>query len=517
MEAEIRNRSGTLALLCWLAACGAPAAGTPEDPVTPAVPAAMSGTTSAAGSTGTQSTLPSTAAQRPAIPTTPTATASPSAATTPAASTTAPVTAGGTSVLPCGVAQVLASNCQTCHGAEPIGGAPMPLVSFADLHAPAKTQPSMKVYELSKLRMHDTSRPMPPNGSMKPADVSALDTWFDSGAIAGSAQDATCDLTTAQPGNGPGSKDGTIGRLEAGPGETCYEFKVHQSTTEVDDEPFGIPMGEQYEQFYYNVPWPADTVATAYATIPDNASVLHHWLLFATNELQAEGAHITAPLPTLIGTDPQLLTGWAVGGPNLEMPDDVGMELPNPGRTINVQWHFYNSSDTLQKDKSSVQICTVPKSMRPNTGSVTFAGTEDLNGNVWSGGPGMPAGKDSTFTTTCRPGRGDIPIHIVGFEPHMHRIGKRMTSSILRKDGTKDMVFDKPFVFGNETHYFSPHDIMPGEMLETSCSFFNDNNFGVPFGESTDTEMCYQFVFHYPAHALTNGAFSLLGVSDTCW
>jgi hypothetical protein len=29
--------------------------------------------------------------------------------------------------------------------------------------------------------------------------------------------------------------------------------------------------------------------------------------------------------------------------------------------------------------------------------------------------------------------------------------------------------------------------------------------------------MCYQFVFAWPAHALSNGAFSLLGVPDTCW
>jgi hypothetical protein len=29
--------------------------------------------------------------------------------------------------------------------------------------------------------------------------------------------------------------------------------------------------------------------------------------------------------------------------------------------------------------------------------------------------------------------------------------------------------------------------------------------------------MCYQFVFSWPAHALANGAPSLLGVTDTCW
>jgi hypothetical protein len=84
-------------------------------------------------------------------------------------------------------------------------------------------------------------------------------------------------------------------------------------------------------------------------------------------------------------------------------------------------------------------------------------------------------------------------------------------------DGTVHKVFDEPFSFGNETHYYVDHELKPGEQLITSCTFFNDNDFGVPFGESSDTEMCYQFTFAYPAHAISNGAPSLLGVTDTCW
>jgi hypothetical protein len=99
----------------------------------------------------------------------------------------------------------------------------------------------------------------------------------------------------------------------------------------------------------------------------------------------------------------------------------------------------------------------------------------------------------------------------------MHKIGKNMSTSIKRANGTVDKVFDQPFSFGNETHYFVDVEVKPGDSLTTSCSFNNTNNFGVPFGESSDTEMCYQFTFHWPAHALSNGAGSLLGVTDTCW
>jgi len=429
----------------------------------------------------------------------------------------APPAAQGT--LPCGVSRVLASSCQSCHGATQIGGAPMPLVTFADLHAPAKTQPTMKVYQLAQLRIHDQTRPMPPiqSPALAAADMATLDSWLQAGALTATAAETMCDTPMEPVGN----QDGSTGPLVEGPGEKCYEFKVHESTTMVDDVPYDVGDGEHYEQFYYKVPWPQDSVATAYGTRSDNAKVLHHWLLFSTTENEVEGFHKTAPLPTLLGVNPVLLAGWAVGGPNLVAPKDVGFELPNPGAQINVQWHFYNSTGTPQADASSVQVCTVPKSMRKNIGSITWAGTEDLYGNIWTGGPGMPPGEESTFTTTCIPGREGLgpndSIHIIGFEPHMHRIGTRMQTAVRHTDGTIETIFDKPFSFGNETHYYQDYELKPGEQLVTTCTFMNTNDFGVAFGESSDSEMCYQFVFAYPAHALSNGAFSLLGVPDTCW
>jgi hypothetical protein len=421
-------------------------------------------------------------------------------------------------ILPCGVAKALATNCQTCHAATPIAGAPMPLVTFADLHKAAVTQPTMKVFQVVQLRIHDVMHPMPPQGKLPDADMTTLDTWTKAGGLTGTAADATCDLTPPQVIG----KDGSAGPLTPGPGETCYEFKTHQSTTMVDDVKYDVGgTGEHYEQFYFKVPWPKDTVATGYATIIDNPKVLHHWLLFSTNETDNEGFHKTAPLPTLIGTNPILLAGWAVGAPNVVPPKDVGFELPDPGGTINVQWHFYNSTTEDQKDASKVQICTIPKAMRAHVGGVTWLGTEDLGGNKWFGGKGMPPHQMSTFKSTCTPGRTGLgptdSIHIIGFEPHMHKIGKHMTTTVTHMDGTTETIFDQPFSFGNETHYFKDYELKAGEKLNTACSFDNESDVGVPFGESSDTEMCYQFTFAWPAHSMTNHAASLLGVPDTCW
>lgn len=317
------------------------------------------------------------------------------------------------------------------------------------------------------------------------------------------------------------NQDGSYGPLQVRADETCYEFKTHGSTTSVDDTPFDVGLGDHVEQFYFRAPWPTGSVATGYATLTDNTKVLHHWFLFSTSEDQPEGFHAETPLPTLIGTNPVLLAMWGAGGSNLVAPDDVGFELPPQGAQLNLQWTYNNITGQPQRDASVLQVCVTPGSKRPHVAGITWLGTEDLNGNVWFGGAGMPAHQVSTFSSTCVPGRAGLgasdPIHILGFEPHMNALGARMQTEVMHANGTHETLFDQPFSFGSERHAFKRYDLLPGERLTTRCTFDNTTDLGVPFGATSDTEMCYQFAFAYPAHALANQAASLLGANDSCW
>jgi hypothetical protein len=80
-----------------------------------------------------------------------------------------------------------------------------------------------------------------------------------------------------------------------------------------------------------------------------------------------------------------------------------------------------------------------------------------------------------------------------------------------------ETVFDKPFDFNHQVHYPQNIKLNPGDTITSTCTFNNTTDKGVPFGESTDTEMCYQFTFAWPAHSLENHASSLIGASNTCW
>lgn len=79
------------------------------------------------------------------------------------------------------------------------------------------------------------------------------------------------------------------------------------------------------------------------------------------------------------------------------------------------------------------------------------------------------------------------------------------------------MIFEKPFDFNKQIHYLQPYDLKPGDTLTAVCHYNNTTDVGVPFGESSDTEMCYMFTFSWPAHALENHAPSLIGATNTCW
>jgi hypothetical protein len=415
--------------------------------------------------------------------------------------------------LPCAVNKIVAKNCGSCHSNPTMWSAPMPLVTADDFQRDYTVQQytklkgqTMKMHALVKARINDAASPMPPGGGMAATDLTALNTWLDSGAPAGTDADKTCD---AQPIDMNGSDD-PLCAPQAGEQETCYEFPVHGGQTPDDRSKYSVATGEHYEQFYYKVPWGSDVQATRFGAKYDNTAVLHHWLLYTTNAgLDADGTHQTV-IGTTIGEESQLLAGWAVGGRDVCFPKHIGLQLPPPGGMLDVQWHFYNSGNAAADDATSVFICTVPAGTRPNTAGLTWLGTENLS---------MQPGQMADKTGSC-PNDSGADIHVWAFWPHMHKLGRHMKSTVTHADtGMTETVFDKAFDFNHQVHY--PFDtelvLKPNDVVTSTCTFDNVTDGVVDYGPSSNEEMCYQFAFSYPAGALDNGVFSLTGASNTCW
>jgi hypothetical protein len=412
--------------------------------------------------------------------------------------------------MPCAISKALASNCQKCHGPTPSFGAPMPLALMADFHKPSTSDKTQEVYQLAQKRLNDTAKPMPPGGMISAEDKKALNDWLAAGALPSTNTETGCDVATASAAVHDAAyfKNG----LTPKPGETCYEFKTHGGQTADDNTPYAVSAGEHYEQFYFKVPWTSDEVITRFGAKYDNLKVLHHWLLFTSSMAASKvGTHETT-IGTTLGDSSQLIAGWAVGGDHVEFPADTGLELTSNG-ILNLQWHFFNQGSTAEPDATRVQICAMPRSMIKNVGSLTFLGTENFNGPI-----GMPAKTTSKFSGTCLNDSGG-PITLFGFTPHMHKLGIQMTSVIKHTDGTTEQVFDKPFDFNSQiTHLQAkPIVLQAGESITSTCTFNNTTNAAVPFGPSSNQEMCYNFTMSYPAHALDNGTLSLIGATNVCW
>jgi hypothetical protein len=419
------------------------------------------------------------------------------------------------SPLPCEVATVVATRCHQCHGQSLVGGAPMKLVTAEDFQADhvVKTTAgligqSMKVYELARMRLADAAKPMPPGGATLAADKQVLDAWLARGALAGTDADRQCaGATPPEPIDEPPP-------VVSDPNETCFELHMHGQARAGDTSKYTIRSGEYYSCFFYKLPWNEPSEGVRFGNKFENEAVLHHWLLYTTSQAQQDGAVVDC-VGTHIGDTAQLLAGWAVGGLDVTMPDGVGFQLPATGMLL-VEWHLYNTTGAAIQDGSGIEVCTVPAGTREHAAALTWLGTENFNGPL-----GMPAGVMSDFSGTCRPGRQGMnatdPIHIFAFLPHMHKLGRNMRSLVTRVNGMQEEVFNKPFDFNQQIHYEVSVDLFPGDAITSTCTFFNNTPAAVPFGNSSDTEMCYQFAFSYPAGGLTNHVFGLNGANNNCW
>lgn len=421
--------------------------------------------------------------------------------------------------LPCDVAQVLSTHCSKCHGESTNWGGPMSLTELSDFEGMGKLTTASTVHDLVKARIHDTARPMPPasEAAMPAADRDTLTAWLDAGRPAGSCDSnpATGGIVAATGGveGGTGGSEWVDGETSwpggVAPEETCYQFLKHGGKTPDDTTPHMTPVGEKYINFYYTVPWTEPVVATRWRTIYDNTAVLHHWLLY-----KAAGARPDGGWEEQLGTHPgaQLMAGWAVGGGDETFPTGVGLRMPPPGASFELEWHLYNTAPTPVPDRSGIEICVVPeaKTNPKFVAGMTWLGTEDL---------AVPPNQESKRGGICTPSfNGSDTIHIVKWLPHMHLLGTHMDTWVLRQDGTQEKVFDKPFTFDQQISYDQnpPVVVNKGDKLFAECTFNNNTGGMVVFGQPTTQEMCYQFAVAFPAGALDAGSASWTGSDNTC-
>jgi hypothetical protein len=136
--------------------------------------------------------------------------------------------------LPCDITTILSTYCVSCHSSPPVGGAPTALLTYTDLTAPAKSDATKTMAEVSVARMKSSTSPMPPKpGSpVAAADIATFEAWVAAGSPQGTCGDvetgpnpfdapAQCTSNSYYPPNG---NEGA----GMSPGQACNQCHLQQ-------------------------------------------------------------------------------------------------------------------------------------------------------------------------------------------------------------------------------------------------------------------------------------------------
>ncbi|MET0343526.1 MAG: hypothetical protein ABW252_21120 [Polyangiales bacterium] len=247
------------------------------------------------------------------------------------------------------------------------------------------------------------------------------------------------------------------------------------------------PGGEYHPTVQFDAPWgDTPTHAVEYKPLIDNKKVTHHYIFSA-------------------GTM-GWLDAWAPGNEDPPLPADVGMDLPRGKRALSLNMHYYNLTGTdAQPDRSGIAVCVVQGAhLRPKPAAVHGFGAV--------GFPMVPANKKGhVLTSTCKATVKE-PVTLFSLGLHSHKLGRHMKFSVTKADGRVITLHDQSFAFEEQAQL----PVEPGYVIENgdsftlSCTYDNETNKNVGFGENTDNEMCFNFANYYPKGALNCGPFGAI-------
>lgn len=400
------------------------------------------------------------------------------------------------SELPCDVKAVLDAHCVSCHAAgTPLFGAPMSLASADDFHT-AAPRAHTPVYEAAADRVQRTGAGMMPPSPQKPLsddERSTLLAWFEDKAP---SSGGSCVSSTPGTGTADGTPDQSAVPVEPLDCEVGFELRAYDGKL---GSKFPIPAeDDHYECFYFNAAdagIDASTLATSLSPLLDDTRVLHHWLLFAAED-EAEAPSGTHARCSGVHPGAFLMASWLPGTPALVLPKDVGMEFPKSKTAQFILENHYNNQPryTGASDNSGVKVCAT-KQAKAQHAAMHWLGSELIN---------LQPGSAGSAAATCVP-QSKEPIHILGVIPHMHRLGRHVNMTILRADGSSEVLHDGSFEFESQA-YFEKHAVLqPGDKVHTKCDYMNDTTRAVTLGEKTTNEMCYMFTLAYPIGSMNTG------------
>ncbi|KAJ3400194.1 hypothetical protein HDV05_001223 [Chytridiales sp. JEL 0842] len=203
----------------------------------------------------------------------------------------------------------------------------------------------------------------------------------------------------------------------------------------------------------------------------------------------------------------QFTFGWAPGAGIVNYPSVAGMPIgtgTNALRYFALQVHYNNPDrDAGVVDNSGMSFSYTP-TLRPNDIGILILGQQGIS---------IPGDfPDSTvLAPNVCPGQCTsklpAPVTMISSAAHMHFLGKNLTTRHIRGDTELAPVLNRTYYDFNYqgaqkiSKETGTNILNPGDTLVTTCAY--NPTLGVRrrptgFGESSESEMCFNFITYYP-------------------
>jgi hypothetical protein len=180
--------------------------------------------------------------------------------------------------------------------------------------------------------------------------------------------------------------------------------------------------------------------------------------------------------------------GWrplfaaGAGEVNLAFPDNVVIPI-NQDAQLQVELHLLNSSNEPVTDSTAV-VMNLSDAAAPENALFGVVGNTEVN---------LPPFSESKVVADCPVARNT---RVVGFFPHMHKLGTAMTFDLgPTADNLRRVYARNPFSFHDQRIDGTDMMLEANSQMRLTCSYNNTTPQAVRYGESTYDEMCYLILF----------------------
>lgn len=246
------------------------------------------------------------------------------------------------------------------------------------------------------------------------------------------------------------------------------------------DVPYHLDPGQEVRYLCRSVRVP-DPAPEVVEIAPVYGPGVHHVVVWSPLQTEPDGEF---PCPQLAkSTWVPLYTGGIASTP-LVAPPDTAFRLV-AGQQVVVQLHLLNASMSPVSGQASV-VMKVAAEHRPVAAG--FWGADDRAFSVPAGAVGYEV------TQTCALPWGIDAFALFG---HMHQLGKKF--ELFRGPvAGQGLVYAAPWKFDDQPVVPVDLKLQAGEQVTVRCTYDNPSPTDVPYGESSNQEMCSLAVFYTP-------------------